>query len=375
VDSRERIWAIFNGEEPDRVGYTDGDFFVDTVQRWHTEGLPASVDSQGGAFNPWLNIMGHRHFGMDIWVTRANYTPKYDTIEYEAGDGWTIVKDEFGTTTKWWTTKSGSPHYLDPIVKTREDFEEKIEPLLDSDDMRRASSQQYPFKQELAEMVKRLQSEFFVAVKMTGPFEYSMNLCGGLASLLRFMAKNQDFIPHMFGCIASFLARMGESYIQAGVDGLWLSDDQGGQDRPFYSPKWYANLLKPAHREICEPFEKKGLPRILHSDGNVELMIPDFIGAGFMALQPLQNSVMDIQRLKQKYGTSLTLMGGIDTRVLSSGDFGAIEKEVVTKIRMAGRGGGYIVTCDGPVPPAISLSCYQYFVETVRKYGCYPLKC
>jgi uroporphyrinogen-III decarboxylase len=104
-------------------------------------------------------------------------------------------------------------------------------------------------------------------------------------------------------------------------------------------------------------------------------MIPDFIGAGFMALQPLQNSVMDIQRLKQKYGTSLTLMGGIDTRVLSSGDFGAIEKEVVTKIRMAGRGGGYIVTCDGPVPPAISLSCYQYFVETVRKYGCYPLKC
>jgi len=109
----------------------------------------------------------------------------------------------------------------------------------------------------------------------------------------------------------------------------------------------------------------------IHSDRNVELMIPDFIGAGFIALQPLQNSVMDIQHLKQKYGNNLTLMDEIDTRVLSTGDFEVLEKEVLTKIRMAG---GYIVTCDGPVPPAISLSAYQYFVETVRKYGTYPLR-
>lgn len=375
MNSRERIHTILNGEEPDRVGYTDGDFFSDTVEKWHAEGLPEAVDSKDGSFNPWLNVMGLRHFGMDICLTEPDCSPKYEVIEYETGDGWIIMKDEFGTTTKWWTRRSSVPHFLSPVVKTREDFKEKIEPLLDSSDMRRPSSLRYPFKEELAETVGRLQNEFFVAVKMIGPFTYCMYLCGGLAPALIFMMKNQDFMPHMFGSIASFLARMGEGYVRAGVDGLWVADDLGGQDGPFCSPKMYAELLKPAHRETCEPFSRKGLPRILHCDGYVEPLIPDFIEAGFMALQPLQNKIgMDVRRLKQKYGEKLTLMGGIDTQILSSGDPEAIKNEVVAKIRIAGRGGGYIVTSDGPVPPTVSLKSYRLFVETVRKHGSYPLR-
>lgn len=94
-----------------------------------------------------------------------------------------------------------------------------------------------------------------------------------------------------------------------------------------------------------------------------------------MALQPLQNKIgMDVRRLKQKYGEKLTLMGGIDTQILSSGDPEAIKNEVVAKIRIAGRGGGYIVTSDGPVPPTVSLKSYRLFVETVRKHGSYPLR-
>jgi uroporphyrinogen-III decarboxylase len=67
-------------------------------------------------------------------------------------------------------------------------------------------------------------------------------------------------------------------------------------------------------------------------------------------------------------------MGGIDTRVLSSGDFDAIRKEVASKISIAGKGGRYIVTSDGPIPPTVSLQSYQYFRKLVREYGKYPLK-
>ena len=375
MNSRERIHTILNREEPDRVGYTDGDFFADTVQKWHAEGLPEAVNSKDGSFNPWLNVLGLRHFGMDICLTEPDCSPKYDVVEYETGDGWTIMKDEFGTTTKWWTRRSSAPHFLRPVVKTREDFKEKIEPFLDVSDIRRPASLRYPFEEELAETVRRLQSEFFVAVKMIGPLTYCMYLCGGLAPTLIFMMKNQDFMRHMFDSIANFLARMGEGYIRAGVDGLWVADDLGGQDGPFCSPKMYAELLKPAHREICEPFIRKGLPRILHCDGYVEPLIVDFLEAGFVALQPLQNKIgMDVKRLKQKYGENLTLMGGIDTEILSSGDLQAIKEEVVSKIRMAGKDGGYIVTSDGPVPPTVSLKSYQFFVDTVRAQGSYPLR-
>jgi uroporphyrinogen-III decarboxylase len=374
MDSRGRIAAILNGNEPDQVGFQDADFFADTIRQWHAQGLPSNIDTAAGSLGPWLNVRGLRHFQADIYVTWPDISLKYDAIDYEVGDDWKVIKDIYGTTAKWWTEKSGTPQYLDPIVKTPKDFEEKVEPLLDAHSMRRVSGSNYPFKQELENMTRHFQKEFFVVAGIEGPLGYSMYLCGGLARTLIFLMRNQDFMQHMLSSIGDFLARICESYIEAGVDGVWVFDDQGSRDRPFLSPALYEKLLKPAHQRICDPFRRKGLPRLLHSDGSVESIIPHLIDAGFVALQPFQNDVMDIRKVKETYGSELTLMGGIDTRVLSSGDFDAIRKEVASKISIAGKGGGYIVTSDGPVPPTVSLESYQFFRELVREYGKYPLK-
>ena len=223
-------------------------------------------------------------------------------------------------------------------------------------------------------MTRSFQKEFFVVVGVEGPLGYSSYLCGGLARTLFFLMKNQDFMCYMFNSIADFLAKICESYIEAGVDGLWVFDDQASRDGPFISPRLYQRLLKPSHERICAPFMKKGLPRLLHSDGNIEPIIPDLVDAGFVGLQPLQNDVVDIKRIKEKYGDQLVLMGGIDTRILSSGDCSAMKQEVVSKISLAGRGGRYIVTSDGPVPPTVSLESYRFFRKLVNEYGQYPLK-
>jgi uroporphyrinogen decarboxylase len=374
MDSRERITAILEKREPDRVGFQDTDFFSDTFQRWHSEGLPGTVDGIKPNF-PWLNVQGLRYFGNDIYIVWPDISPKYDTVDYEVGENWSIAKDEFGVTKKSWTTKTASPQYLDPLIKTPQDLKDKIDPLLDHEDARRISSSRYPFKSEFAQMISRFQREFFVVVGIIGPFEYSTYLCGGLASALVLLMRNQDFASYMLSRIADFERKICESCLDAGVDGLWVFDDQGSQDGPFFSPVLYKKLVKPAHESVCEPFRRSGLPRLLHSDGYLEPIIPHLTEAGFVALHPLQNKIsMDVRRLKDKYGKELTLIGGIDTRTLSSGDPQAIENEVKSKIGAAGHGGGYIVASDGPVPPSISLENYKFFVETVRKYGGYPLK-
>jgi len=373
MNSRERITAILAGKCPDRVGFQDADFFSDTVERWRREGLPDGIDVIRESW-PWLNVRGLRYFGNDIYVTWADTSPKYDLLEYEVGENWSIVRDEFGTAKKSWTGKTASPQYLDPIVRSPEDFKEKVEPLLSYQDFRRVSSPHYPFKKQLQEMVRGFQREFFVVAGMSGPFEYSMWLCGGLATTLIFLMKNRDFAPYMFSRIGDFLGEICEAYVEAGVDGLWLFEDQGSQDGPFLSPELYARLLKPAHKRICAPFAERALPRLLHSDGNIEALVPHFIESGFVGLHPLQNKIgMDVKKLKERYGNKLTLIGGIDTRVLCSGDLAAIESEVKTKISVAGRGGGYIAASDGPVPPTIPLEHYKFYVEKVKRHGQYAL--
>lgn len=374
MSSRERIKAILSGRQPDRVGYQDTDFFSDTIDRWHAEGLPGTVDVLRRDW-PWLNVPGLRYFADDIYVTWPDISPKYDIIEYEVQDDWLTFKDEYGATKKSWRGKTASPQYLDYAIKEPRDFKEKIEPLLDHEDGRRVSGSRYPFRRELEQMVKHRQQEFFVVVGTLGPWEYSTYLCGGLAATLIFTMKNQEFAAYMFNRIGEFLAKVCEAYIDAGVDGLWMFEDQGSQDGPFFSPKLYSKLLKSAHERICEPFRQKGLPRLLHSDGHLEPLIPQMIEAGFDALHPVQNKAgMNVERLKQTYGERLTLIGGMDTRILSSGDLHAIENEVRSKIATAGRGGRYIAASDGPVPPTISFDNYKFFVGAVKKYGCYPLE-
>jgi uroporphyrinogen-III decarboxylase len=372
MNSRERISAILNGEEPDQVGYQDADFFEETIQKWHCEGLPSSIGT--GAKEGWMDVRGLRYFEADIYVTWPDFSPKYDVIDYEVDQDWKIIKDAYGTTRKSWTEKSGAPQYLDAVVKTPKNFTEMVEPLLVADDMRRVSGSRYPFKRELEQMIKHFQKEFFVTVGVEGPLGYSMYLCGGLARTLVFLMKNQDFMGYMLNSIADFLSKICGSYIEAGVDGIWVFDDLGSREGPFLSPRLYEKLIKPSHQKLCAPFVKRGLPRLLHSDGNIESMIPQLMDAGFIGIQPLQNEVMDIKRMKEKYGDQLTLMGGIDTRVLSSGDPAAIESEVATKIGIAGREGRYIATSDGPVPPTVSLDNYRLFRRLLRKYGQYPLK-
>jgi uroporphyrinogen decarboxylase len=375
VDSRERISRILNKEKPDRVGYEDADIFADTVARWHSEGLPAFASTIGVAENPWLNVNSLRHFGMDIYTMWADISPKYDVVEYEIGEDWVVIRDELGSTKKRWTSKSAPPLYLEPIVQTPEDFREKVEPLLDSDDMRRVSSSHYPFRDRLEKAVRLFQKEFFVVVGIPGPFFYCTFLCGGLSPTLVMMMKNKQFMDYMLNSIAEFLTSVSESYRDAGVDGLWLFDDLGTKDGLFFSPELFVELLKRPYEKICTPFRKKGLPNILHSDGYIESIIPHLIETGFAALQPLQNGIgMDVKMLKEKYGDQITLMGGIDTRVLSSGDVDAIKNEVKSKISVAGNGGGYIATSDGPIPPTVSLKSYNVFVEALKQYGRYPIK-
>ena len=70
---------------------------------------------------------------------------------------------------------------------------------------------------------------------------------------------------------------------------------------PFFSPAAYRALEFPAQKRMCDFFHARGLPVILHTDGNVWKLIPMLIEAGFDCLQPCEvKAGMDLVALKLK---------------------------------------------------------------------------
>ncbi|RLF01458.1 MAG: hypothetical protein DRJ59_06000 [Thermoprotei archaeon] len=361
MDSRERIYSLLHLEEADRVGYVDF-FWSETRSRWEQEGLPKDV-------------FLCKYFGMDIYIMGVDVSPKFDTVTLEEGKEWVVVRDAFGVLIKRWRAKSGTPFPLAPAVRTLEEFKEYFEPLLDPELPMRVSSSKYPFKGDLEKALKKMQEEFFVVVGVLGPFEYVRHILGSrVDNILRYFYKDPKMLEHIFDVVGHFLSKLTKAFLDIGVDGVWVWDDVGYNRGPFISPKMYKKFVQPQHRRIVEQFRNKNLPAILHTDGNVNILIDHFIDAGFTALQPLEAKAgMDVRVLKEKYGDRLAFIGNIDVRALSSGPE-AIKKEVLSKLPIAATGGGYIGGSDHSVPPTVSLENYRLFTRILKKYGRYPLR-
>jgi len=358
VNSRDRIYALLSFEEADRVGYVDF-FWPETVDRWRTEGLPRTASLQ-------------KYFGMDIYVMGVDVSPKFDTVVLREDVEWVEMRDSFGVRVRSWRGRSGTPLPVAPAVESLEDFIEFYEPLLDPELPFRISSSRYPYRRDLEEAVARLQEDFFVVAGVLGPFEYVRHIVGeGVDRILRLFYREPRMLRYIFDKVGRLLAEVARAMLDAGVDGVWVWDDLAYKNGPFISPRLYREFVMPQHSRIVSPFRRRGLPAVLHTDGNVKPLIPHFLEAGFTALHPLEAKAgMDVRELKELYGDRLAFIGNMDVRALSSGP-SAIRREVLSKLPTAARGGGYVAASDHSVPPTVPLRDYLEFVRLIRRHGRY----
>jgi uroporphyrinogen decarboxylase len=79
---------------------------------------------------------------------------------------------------------------------------------------------------------------------------------------------------------------------------------------------------------------------------------------------------MDPQVLKDNYGDSLCIFGGIDIQnLMPKGTPKEIKKEVKRRMSILGKGGGYIVAPAHNIQDDTSVENIEAFFEAVMEYG------
>ncbi|MCS7222083.1 MAG: uroporphyrinogen decarboxylase family protein [Anaerolineae bacterium] len=154
--------------------------------------------------------------------------------------------------------------------------------------------------------------------------------------------------------------------------------DFGTQIGPFVSPETYRKLYQPFHKQINDWIHRHtSWKTFIHSCGSVAALIPDFIEAGFDILNPVQTSAadMDPQWLKERFGDRIVFWGGgVDTqRTLPFGTPEQVRAEVRERIRIFGRGGGFVFNTIHNVQARVPVQNLLALYEAVREYGQYPL--
>jgi uroporphyrinogen decarboxylase len=129
------------------------------------------------------------------------------------------------------------------------------------------------------------------------------------------------------------------------VDGGYFGDDYGAQVNLLFSLASWRRLIKPRLARLFAPFRERGLPVILHSDGQIQKILPDLVEIGLTALNPVQPEVLDHRWLAENFSGQLSFYGGVSTQtVLPYGKPEEVQAAVATCIRdLAPQGTGLLL--------------------------------
>jgi len=150
------------------------------------------------------------------------------------------------------------------------------------------------------------------------------------------------------------------------IDLAFTADDIAGQDGLLISLPMWEEHIKPYHVRLNRVIHEYGVKVVYHSDGNVMDAVPGLLDMGIDVLQALQFSArgMDAAVLKERYGDRLCFQGGISVQTtLPFGSVEDVREEVRARIRVLGKGGGYILspshTIMGGTPPENIVAMFE----------------
>ncbi len=153
-----------------------------------------------------------------------------------------------------------------------------------------------------------------------------------------------DAVAAFIGMLAEHEAAVIRSIAGCGVDGWFLFDDWGTQDRTFISPASFRALFKPSYKKIADAAHEAGMRVFLHSCGYIYAFIEDFIDAGVDVFQFDQPDAYPAETLAEEFGRRAVFHSPVDIqKVLPTGDRERIErraKEMCAAFRAVG--GGWI---------------------------------
>jgi uroporphyrinogen decarboxylase len=138
----------------------------------------------------------------------------------------------------------------------------------------------------------------------------------GFEQLNMDMVLDLDFVEALMDRIVDIQLVLINRYIELGVDGGYFGDDYGAQQNMLFSPKIWRKLIKPRLAKMFAPFRAAGLPVILHSDGDIDVIMPDLVEVGLTVFNPVQPEVTDHHWLRKTFGTNLAYYGGVSTQTV-----------------------------------------------------------
>ncbi len=372
MNARERVQTALNHQTPDRVptALWGGPYgLVDELYLSLLEKLALGEPTPAFRSGHTINHMDDRlleKLGTDtryVWPGASPTSPRFAT---DAPDRFL---DSFGQT---WV--QSFPYYsaTNGLLEGAKEVSE-IDSLVQWPDTGAAE-----WTAGVAERAAALaaEDEYFIIGRMVvshGPFQLASDL-RGTSNFMMDMALNPEFATTLLKRVTNTISGLLAGYLKASSGHLDMielpGDDYASNTNLIISPKMFQQYIKPCIAQMVETIRtiQPEIKIMLHSDGAIDKLIPDFIELGIDVLHPLEPVAgMDVKAVKETYGDQIAFVGGVDISHAMPGSIEDVRKDVERCIRDLAPGGGYILApCNhlqSDVPAENVIELYRYAQE------------
>jgi uroporphyrinogen decarboxylase len=207
-----------------------------------------------------------------------------------------------------------------------------------------------------------------LVVRTRGVMEWLLRLMGfeGLCFALHDEPKLVEAVAREAGGLV--LGLVGHLAQMDGVAAICIYDDMGFRSGTFVSPADLGRYVLPWTKRYAEAAHAQGLPFVLHSCGNLEMIMDGLIDeVGIDAKHSFEDTIMSMAEVKAIYGDRVGLLGGVDMHLLATGTPEQVRAASSRTIEDCAPGGGYAFGSGNTIANYVPLENYLAMIDEARQ--------
>lgn len=369
MTNRERVRAILNNQNADRIPLVAFGYWQETLEKWVRQGHITQEQCDGYYDNSPADCEIMAKLGFDFNWTAAlsgNYGlfPAFEekVLSVEP-DGAEIIRDHNGLIVRRKADIVSIPSEIGTTLTDRKAWEEHYLPRL------QLCEERIP-QAAIAEVLKR-----------TDPGDNPFGLhCGSLYGFVRdlmgveqlsyIQVDDEDLYAEIIDTCADLCYRVAERILRAGIrpDYAHFWEDICFKNGPLVNPAVFSERVGPHYRRITDLLKQYGVDIVsLDCDGKIDLLVPIWLENGVNTMFPIEVGTWNgsIGPWREKYGPTIRGVGGMDKRVFAQ-DKAAVDREI-ERLKPLVDMGGYIPCPDHRIAPDAEFANVAYYCEQFRK--------
>ncbi len=368
MTNRERIKAIFNYEDYDRLPVVHFGYWEKTLEKWCNEKHIKKSEINGLSDGNEKDRALAEKLGFDFnWQTifagNTLLMPGFEReILEELPDGKLKVINTDGLIVLEKPGVISIPTEVDYLLKNRKVWEDCYLPKLQYTDERVCMN-------TLKILAEEREREYPVGIYCGSLFGYLRNLMG-VQGVSYLCADDEELYDEIINTIGELSFRVVERIlcIYSDFDFAHFWEDICFKNGPLVNPSVFHEKVGLHYKRITDLLRNYGINIVsVDCDGKIDALIPTWIENGVNTMFPIEVGTWDanISPWRKKYGRKLRGVGGMDKKVFEY-DYAAIDREI-ERLRPLVDIGGYIPCPDHRIPPDAKWENIQYYCDRMRK--------